>query len=50
MKQKSQVGYLFIPAFSALLAAALVQPVIYSVVKGINERGFTRFASFFKEY
>ena len=32
----------FPPALLAVLAALLVQPVISSVVKGINERVFTR--------
>ena len=32
----------FLPALLALLAASLVQPVISSVVKGINRRGVRR--------
>ena len=34
---KKQVGE-FLPALLAPLAASLVQPVIYSLVKGITER------------
>ena len=32
----------FLPALLALLAASLVQPVIFSVVKGISRRGVRR--------
>ena len=32
----------FLPALLALLAASLVQPLISSVVKGINRRGVRR--------
>ena len=40
-KIKKQEGG-FLPALLALLAASLVQPVISSVVKGINRRGVRR--------
>ena len=41
MKEKKQEGE-FLPALLAPLATSLVQPVTYSVVKGIRERGVSR--------